>query len=305
MKPPPPLPSTPPQLIHNECPPPASLRGQDRAPGDQEQALLPPPQWPPPAGVTGPPAKAAPQQPMQLASGPLANGQPFAEQAPWTPPSFIPHADTPSPISPPDDDVEMVTPGQEPPSTIACSNQQSPSPPPAATQQPTTPPPVASASATAEPCLCVGSPPPNLSEADRRFVTALDQMSVAQLRSEQLRVQKLLQEVQAMDMPPDTISALQMRVGAIDMALEAKKPTAQRLAEALRQARLTTQTKTRAMQQFAALQEQLSNASIQVQEAQAAEAQALSVVQRIQREIAEHAAPMPAQTPASQHAMME
>eukprot|EP00971_Amphidinium_carterae_P168833 3344956-Amphidinium_carterae.1 len=59
------------------------------------------------------------------------------------------------------------------------------------------------------------------------------------------------------------------------------------------------------MQHFATLQEQLSTASIQVQEAQAAEAQALAVVQRIQREIAEHATPMPAQTPASQHAMME
>eukprot|EP00971_Amphidinium_carterae_P005053 101230-Amphidinium_carterae.2 len=107
-----------------------------------------------------------------------------------------------------------------------------------------------------------------------------------------------------MEMPPDTISALQMRQGAIGMAIEARKPTAQRLAEALRQARLATQTKTRAMQQFATLQEQLSSASVHLQEAQAAET-TLAVVQRIKNELAEHTTQEATPPPASQQAILE
>eukprot|EP00971_Amphidinium_carterae_P350854 6491776-Amphidinium_carterae.1 len=84
MKPPPPLPSTPPQLIHNECPPPPSLRTPDSLPGNQPPAQLPPPQWPPPACASGSaqpmPIAAAPVQQTSPSQSP--NGQPAADPAP-------------------------------------------------------------------------------------------------------------------------------------------------------------------------------------------------------------------------------
>eukprot|EP00971_Amphidinium_carterae_P021721 428426-Amphidinium_carterae.1 len=100
-------------------------------------------------------------------------------------------------------------------------------------------------------------------------------------------------------------ATMQMRQQAISLLLESRKPSAQRLGESLRQAKLATQAKTKAANQFAVLQEQLTAASITLREAQETEAQALAQVQRIRNEIAEHSSPVPSPPVATPQAITE
>eukprot|EP00971_Amphidinium_carterae_P160076 3173261-Amphidinium_carterae.1 len=141
--------------------------------------------------------------------------------------------------------------------------------------------------------------------SEHAYISTMEQMTIPQLRSEQLRVQKTLQDVQALQLPAEMTSALQMRQNAIGLMLESRKPSVQRLAESLRQAKLATQAKAKAANQFAALQEQLSAASITLREAQEQEAHHLAQVQRIRQEISELSSPAPSPPTATPQAITE